>query len=182
MRPGKRQLRTCRHAQIRASCDADSGMKEPLKVLSEGRTGSAAFILVALLGQALSLGLAAISTRDAFVALRGDGADLLVPVTLLGLAGVGASTLQYIARIEAERLGYDFARTLRSALYLQYARMPASEITRRRLGSLSLRFVGDLTAARGWAGAGMNRAAAAVIVLPAAAARGLDKPCRLHHH
>ena len=90
-------------------------MKDPLNVLGEGRVQSAAFILAALLGQALALGLAAASTRDAFVALRGDGADILTPVALLGLAGVGVAALQYLARVEAERLGYDFARTLRSA-------------------------------------------------------------------
>lgn len=145
-------------------------MKDQLKVLREGRATSAAFILFALLGQALALGLAAISTRDAFMALRGDGGDVLSPVSLLGLAGLGVAALQYLARVEAERLGYDFAQALRSALYLQYARMPSSEIARRRLGALSLRFVGDLTAARGWAGTGMTRAAAAVVILPAAAA------------
>jgi len=145
-------------------------MKDQLKVLREGRAASAAFILSALLGQALALGLAAISTRDAFVALRGDGGEVLTPVAFLGLAGLGGAALQYLARVEAERLGYDFAQSLRSALYLQYARMPVSEIARRRMGALSLRFVGDLTAARGWAGTGMTRAAAAVIILPAAAA------------
>ena len=144
-------------------------MKDQLKVLREGRATSAAFIFAALIGQALALGLAAIATRDAFVALRGEGDEILAPVILLGVAGLGVAALQYLARVEAERLGYSFAQTLRSALYLQYARMPASEIARRRLGALSLRFVGDLTAARGWAGTGMTRAAAAVVILPAAA-------------
>lgn len=145
-------------------------MKDRLNVLDEGRKMRAAFILFALLGQALALGLAAIATRDAFVALRDEGADLVSPVALLILAGVGVAALQFLARVEAERLGYDFARSLRTALYQQYARMPMSEILRRKLGSLSLRFVGDLTAARGWAGTGLTRSAAAVIILPAAAA------------
>ncbi len=144
-------------------------MKDRLNVLNEGRKTRAAFILFALLGQALALGLAAIATRDAFVALRDEGADLVSPVALLIVAGVGVAALQFLARVEAERLGYDFARSLRTALYQQYARMPMSEISRRKLGSLSLRFVGDLTAARGWAGTGLTRSAAAVIVLPAAA-------------
>lgn len=143
-------------------------MKTQLNILNEGRTTRAAFIFCALLGQALALGLAAIATRDAFVALRDGGGGLSTPIMLLILAGVGGAALQFLARVEAERLGYDFARSLRSSLYQQYARMPMSEISRRKLGSLSLRFVGDLTAARGWAGTGMTRSAAALITLPVA--------------
>ncbi len=144
-------------------------MNAKLNVLSEGRGRSAAFILCALLGQALALGLAAVATRDAFAALRSGGAALLEPTILLVLAAGGVALLQFLARVEAERLGYAFARSLRTALFAQYARMPMSEISKRRLGALSLRFVGDLTAARGWAGTGMTRAAAAMIILPAAA-------------
>lgn len=126
--------------------------------------------LVAFLGigQALAMGVAAMATRAVFAALHGDTPPATAAFVLLGLAGCAVAGVEILSRIRAESLGQSFARSLRTALYRHIAGFSADDLARRRRGGLSLRFVGDLSAARGWAGLGLTRLASAIVILPGA--------------
>jgi ABC-type multidrug transport system fused ATPase/permease subunit len=67
-------------------------------------------------------------------------------------------------------VGQSYANALRRRLYGQIAAVPKALHERRRLGGLSLRFVGDLSAARLWFGTGLPDVLTALVVLPGAAA------------
>lgn len=60
--------------------------------------------------------------------------------------------------------------SLRRVLYKQIAGLPKSRHAQRRTGALSLRFVGDLSAARLWFGRGLPDVLTAIVVLPGAVA------------
>ena len=138
-------------------------------LLAEGRAFRAALVFALGLGQAAALGLAAFATRDLFAGLhRGTGGDPIA-LALLGSAGAAVALFQALGRQNAEHLGQSYARTLRHVLFSHISGMSAKEVERRRVGSLSLRFVGDLSAARGWVGLGLTRLATAAVVLPGAA-------------
>lgn len=140
------------------------------RLLARGRIGDAVLIPALGLAQALALGVGAFATRDAFSALHGGGGpadDVLA--TLIG-AGLTAAGIEVVARQRSEALGQSYAASLRHRLYDHLAGMDRREVGARRVGALSLRFVGDLSAARGWFGRGVSRLMSAVVILPAAAA------------
>lgn len=121
------------------------------------------------IGQVAFLAIGVFATREAFGALHVG--EPLTGATLLKLigSGLGAAGFEVIRRICAERLGQSYANSLRLVLYRHLAGMRKRELDMRRLGALSLRFVGDLSAARNWYGWGLPRVISAVIVLPGAA-------------
>lgn len=122
------------------------------------------------IGQAAAATLAAFATREAFAALHsGGGPGLRTLVELVGAGLLGAVCL-YGAHRRSEALGQSYANALRRRLYRHIAALPKALHERRRLGSLSLRFVGDLSAARLWFGTGLPDVLTAVVVLPGAAA------------
>ncbi|WP_372574282.1 ABC transporter transmembrane domain-containing protein [Ruegeria jejuensis] len=82
---------------------------------------------------------------------------------------IGAICL-FFSRREAERLGQSYSIALRRVLYEQIASLPKSRHEERRVGALSLRFVGDLSAARLWFGRGLPDVLTAGVVLPGAVA------------
>lgn len=135
---------------------------------ADGRARSIAVVALLAVGQAAAAGIAAFATRDVFAAL---GEAAAVPPTtallLLAASGLGLAALRIAERVRAERLGQDYAATLRLALFRHVARLPASEVARRRAGALALRFVGDLQAVRGWISSGVARLISSAIVLPA---------------
>jgi ABC-type multidrug transport system fused ATPase/permease subunit len=139
------------------------------KLLDKDRVGDAVLVPLLGIGQALALGIAAFATRDAFTALHDGGAPDLTILARLVAAGLAAAGLDLIARQRAEALGQSYAQALRHGLYAHLAGMDRRDVTDRRVGALSLRFVGDLTAARNWVGRGLTRLVGAAVVLPGAA-------------
>ena len=137
-------------------------------ILAEGRIRDVALVTVLGIGQATAMGVAAMATRAVFAALHDHTPPAVAAFVLLGLAGCAVAGIEVLSRIRAESLGQSFARSLRTALYRHIAGLAADELARRRLGGLSLRFVGDLAAARGWVGLGLSRFVAAIVVLPGA--------------
>jgi ABC-type multidrug transport system fused ATPase/permease subunit len=118
--------------------------------------------------QASALAFAAFATRDAFAALH-SGAPLAARTMLaLALSGALAAACLFMARRQAEALGQSYAMSLRLVLYEAIARLPKSRHEQRRIGALSLRFVGDLSAARLWYGRGLPDLLTALVVLPGA--------------
>lgn len=134
------------------------------------RAQGAVLVVCCGIVQALALAVAAFATRDAFAALHQGQA--LAPATLWTLAAAGAvgALALHQSRRHAEGLGQSYAIALRRALYQQIAALPKSRHDRRRTGALSLRFVGDLSAARLWFGRGLPDVLTALIILPGAIA------------
>ncbi len=137
----------------------------------QGRGRRIALVAILALGQAAAAGLAAFAIRDLFAAFHAGAAALpLHALGLVGGAGIAIALLRIGERVAAERLGQDYATAVRLRLFHHVTRMPARDVARRRRGYLTLRFVGDLAAVRGWASLGVARLISACIVLPSATA------------
>lgn len=139
------------------------------KIMGEGRRGGISLLIGLALGQATATGIAAFATRDVFAAFR-DTSDILpiMALTLVAAAGLAIGVCRFCERVVAERVGQHYASSLRIKLFKHMARVSARDIAARRNGSLALRFVGDLTAVRGWVSMGLARLISALIVLPVA--------------
>lgn len=134
------------------------------------RALSAVLVVGCGIVQAAALAVAAFATRDAFVALHSQTPLALRTVLELVLAGAIAALCLFLSRRQAEDLGQSYAIALRRVLYEHIASLPKSRHEQRRTGALSLRFVGDLSAARLWFGRGLPDVLSAMIVLPGAVA------------
>ncbi len=119
--------------------------------------------------QAIALAFAAFATRDAFGAIHAGHALAIETVLQLAVSGLVTAACLFLSRYRAEALGQSYAISLRRALYQQIAQLPKSRHEKRRVGALSLRFVGDLSAARLWFGRGLPSVCSAVVVIPGAA-------------
>ena len=139
------------------------------RIAGEGRGRRIALVAGLAFAQAVAAGVAAFSTRDVFAALRNpEGASALEPILLIALSGFAIAGLRIAERVIAERVGQDYAAALREKLFTHLSRMSAREVAGRRAGGLALRFVGDLSAVRGWVSLGAARLISASIVLPGA--------------
>ncbi len=117
--------------------------------------------------QAGAAGAAALATRAAFAALHRPGDDLpLAAIGAIAGAGVALAALRWSERMVAEQLGQDYVAALRIRLFDHVAHLRASDVAKRRIGTMSLRFVGDLAAVRVWVSLGIGRLVSAAIVLP----------------
>lgn len=137
-------------------------------ITSQDRVIDAVLIISLAIVQAIALAVGAFATRDAFMALHSQQSLPMQTVAELGAAGLVAALCHLFARRRAEALGQSYAIALRRALYSQIARLPKARHEERRVGALSLRFVGDLAAARLWFGRGLPDVLSAIIVLPGA--------------
>ena len=89
-------------------------------------------------------------------------------ILLLSFAGIlGGISIIFGGRF-AEQLGQSYTVALRARLYEHIAGFSRADLENKRLGGLSLRFVGDMSAAREWAGQGVATLVSAAVVLPAA--------------
>lgn len=134
------------------------------------RALSAVLVVGCGIAQAAALAVAAFATRDAFAALHGETPLALRTVWELACAGAIAALCLLVSRRQSEGLGQSYAIALRHVLYRQIASLPKSRHQQRRTGALSLRFVGDLSAARLWFGRGLPDVLTALVVLPGAVA------------
>ncbi|NNJ74726.1 MAG: hypothetical protein HKP56_06165 [Anderseniella sp.] len=109
------------------------------------------------------------TTRDVFAALRDVSTALpILAIGLVASAGVAIALLRFGERVAAEKVGQNYAASLRFKLFRHKTRVSARDLAERRSGALSLRFVGDLAAVRGWVSLDLARMISALIVLPAA--------------
>ena len=139
------------------------------RIAAEGRGRGIALVAVLALGQAMATGVAAFATRDVFLALGDPGQALpLRALILIALAGLAVAALRVKERVVAERIGQDYAASLRLKLFEHLSRMSARDVANRRGGALAMRFVGDLAAVRGWVSLGIARLISASIVMPVA--------------
>lgn len=128
-----------------------------------GLAAVAAFTLV----QALAAGAAAFATRGLFEGMHQGSAPALAVLSVLVGAGAVIAVSRVLARQIGERIGQDYARQIRAALFEHAALMPAPMVAKRRPGYMSLRFVGDMTAFRNWLSMGLPRLITAGVLVPA---------------
>lgn len=136
-------------------------------LMDRRRSRGLALVAVLTMMQAAAAGAAAFATRTLFETMDRGAA---LPARELGVL-VAAGTVIAIARVAArqagERIGQDYARQIRAALFENASRMSARAVARRRAGYMSLRFVGDMTAFRNWLGLGLPHLIAGSALIPA---------------
>jgi len=138
-------------------------------VMDGGRWIGLAIMVAIALGQAITLVVAAFSTRDIITVIRtGQSAAPVGPFLLLGASGVAMFALRSLEGALAEATGQHYAKAIRRKLFLHMSRTPLSVINERRAGALALRYVGDLNALKGWVSKGIARLISAGITIPAA--------------
>lgn len=137
-------------------------------LLTPARKRGLALVSFLVLLQGGAMGLAAFATRALFDAMHQETALPALMLAALVLSGVATATVRVLARRAGERLGQDYARSLRRALFDHAARMPVRAVATRRTGYMSLRFVGDMTAFRNWLALGLPRLIAALVMVPCA--------------
>lgn len=137
-------------------------------ILAGGRIFDAVALPLFSIGQAVCAGIGVFATREAFAALHSGEPLYDWALFKLVASGLAAAGIEVLRRVCAERLGQSYANSLRIVLYQHLAGMNKRELDAKRLGALSLRFVGDLSAARNWFGWGLPRVISAAIVLPGA--------------
>ncbi|QUJ76812.1 ABC transporter ATP-binding protein [Sulfitobacter albidus] len=136
----------------------------------DGKRGrDIAFVAALGVAQAALMMVAAFATRVVFSALAQGDPFPASAVAALVAVPLCLAFVQAMARVLAETIGQSFAVDLRDTVFRAIAALPEAERSKRSLGGLSLRFVGDMAAARGWAGLGVTRLISGVIVLPIAA-------------
>jgi ATP-binding cassette subfamily B protein len=75
----------------------------------------------------------------------------------LALAALVMGLLRMVERVDAERLGQDYAYDIRMGLYERLTSLAPRALQSRSQGGVMLRFVGDLTALRQWVSLGLAR-------------------------
>lgn len=139
------------------------------KILGQRRWIGLSILVGLALGQAVTMVVTAFATRDVFVFLRDGGTEPPISALVaIALAGAALFALRTFEGNVAERTGQGYAAEIRRSLFKHMTRMPASAIARRRSGALALRYVGDLTAFKGWVSRGLARLISASITIPAA--------------
>ncbi|MFA3920743.1 ABC transporter transmembrane domain-containing protein [Ruegeria hyattellae] len=138
------------------------------ELATKDRIFDAVLLTICGIVQAVALAFAAFATRDAFAALHAGHALATSTVLQLAISGMVAAACLFLSKYRAEALGQSYAISLRRMLYKQIARLPKSRHKERRVGALSLRFVGDLSAARLWFGRGLPDVLSAAFVIPGA--------------
>ena len=103
-------------------------------LLTPARKRGLALVSFLVLLQGGAMGLAAFATRALFDAMHQETALPVLMLAALVLSGVATATVRVLARRAGERLGQDYARNLRRALFDHAARMPARAVATRRTG------------------------------------------------
>lgn len=128
-------------------------------------------ILVSLFAIGLGQALAAVAltllveeTFDRAVAQTSPGGDWTGPAVGLAIAALMTAALRALERVQAERVGQDYAHEVRVRLFRHLTRVPPRVLAARRRGGVLLRFLGDLTALRQWLSLGLMRLTVAGVV------------------
>lgn len=144
-------------------------MQRMPKLFDHGRKSLIFAIICLIMCQALALGGTALATRTIFANLYHAQSNM----PTLALYGLALSALLYslfrvLARKLSETLGQSYAIDFRKNFYTHLSLSSASVLAEKRIGALSIRFVGDLAAMRSWVSQGVTGVVSALIILPAA--------------
>lgn len=145
-----------------------SSMKMP-PLINRSRAAGLLYVTLWTLLQGGAAGGAAFAVRGLFEAMHRQQQTLPIGMlAMLGASGAVIALSRVASGVVGERIGQDYVLAVRHALFRHAARMPASDVAMRRNGYMSLRFVGDMSAMRGWVGTGLPHLIAAVILIPIA--------------
>lgn len=136
-------------------------------VLAGPRRAGLCKVLAAILVQAAAAAAGAFATRALFGALHMADSLPLTAALILAGSGFGIAMARVLAQLAGERVGQSYALAIRCALWDHGTRASASSVAARRQGYTSLRFVGDMSAFRNWAGRGLPRLMSAMVLIPA---------------
>lgn len=132
-----------------------------------------------LVGNGLAQAGAAVGTawlvKWVFDHMLAPGSSTPVAMVIWAAAGFAAAAgiiawLRLMERVDAERLGQDYAADVRMALYDRLGSMAPRALQKRSHGGVALRFVGDMTALRRWVSLGLARLSVAGMMTVAALA------------
>lgn len=138
-------------------------------LFGNGRGQIAIAIIGLILCQAVAMGLSAFATRQIFNSLHlPTSAIPYWALACLLAAALFYAILHIATQSLSEKLGQAYAIDFRRKFYMHLSRLPASTLSERRVGALSIRFVGDLAAMRDWVSTGLTSLASAIIIVPAA--------------
>jgi len=117
------------------------------------------------------MGASAFSTRTVFGALHGNenSQTVIYAFIILSVSAIVFATGGIFAQRISEKLGQSYAIEFRKNFYSHLALLPKSTLSKKRVGALSIRFVGDLGAMREWASRGLTGIISASLVIPSAA-------------
>ncbi|MDX8351075.1 ABC transporter ATP-binding protein [Cognatiyoonia sp. IB215182] len=126
-------------------------------------------LVVLALGQAVTMVVTAFATRDVIGALRTDESTIpMQALAAIAISGLAIFALRSAEGALGERTGQSYAAAIRRNLFLHMTKIPLSAMAERRAGATALRFVGDLTAFKGWVARGLTRLISACVTIPAA--------------
>lgn len=137
-------------------------------LLDSGRKRQLAVVFALVCAEGFAAGAAALATRGLFNSLYSNAALPTGLMVLLAVSGLVIALCRVFARTTGERMGQVYGLEIRKALFSQATFMSVSDVSSRRAGYMSLRFVGDLTAFRNWLGLGLPRLMAAGVLIPVA--------------
>ncbi|WP_288365884.1 ABC transporter ATP-binding protein [uncultured Marinobacter sp.] len=137
-------------------------------LLDNGRKQQLAVVFVLVCAEGFAAGAAALATRGLFNALHSKAGLPTGLMALLAVSGLMVALCRVFARTSGEQMGQVYGLEIRKALFSQATFMAVSDVSSRRAGYMSLRFVGDLTAFRNWLGLGLPRLMAAFVLIPVA--------------
>lgn len=135
-------------------------------LLDNGRRTSLLWVFLLICGEGLAAGAAAGATRGLFNALYQKEVLPASLMVLLAFSGVLIATCRVASRVLGEKMGQSYALEIRQALFAYSTFMSASDVSSRRAGYMSLRFVGDLAAFKNWLGLGLPRSLSALVLIP----------------
>lgn len=147
-------------------------MSQLPKLYAGNRHRYAVAIIFAVFLQALAMGASAFATRQIFGSLHEvkgseDAGVVIAFIALAGAAVVFAGARVLATRL-SEQLGQSYAIAFRKNFYAHLARLPKSALSKKRVGALSIRFVGDLGAMRDWVSKGVTNTISSLVIIPAA--------------
>lgn len=135
-------------------------------IFDKGRRRGLCLVAALALVQGAAAGAAAFATRVLFSGLH-DGAPASgVALATLALAGATIAAARIGFAVIGDRLGQAYALDIREALFRHATGLAASDVEARRVGYISLRFVGDMTAFKSWFAQGLPHLVAGLIQLP----------------
>lgn len=161
-----RSVRPQRGHEERAPASAMNGLPP---IVGGDRRLRLVRLIAAAFGQGATLVVSALAVREIVGALRDGGGE--VPygaLAVLATAGLVLAALRYAEGVMAEHVGQSYIADMRQVLFLRLSTAPARWLAEQRSGALSLRYVGDLSALKNWAGTGLSRGISACVMLPAA--------------
>jgi ATP-binding cassette subfamily B protein len=118
--------------------------------------------------QAITLVVSVVLLRDVIDSMGRDPEmvrPLVRSLALLVMVMMAGSLLRAAEFKVSERMGYEYVRLLRMAMYNHFLTISPHHLQRRSRGALFLRFTGDLSMIRTWVSRGAARGTTSAIVL-----------------